>query len=315
MNIDSILNKTIKYLFITILSITVLIVSFFVFPPVYADNSITVISVDYYSSDQNASSIRSNGILAFNTSGNSDNYNDVYALAYSLTESITGTQGVYFVYNNSVYFAHVPQYNSQDVFLPIRLRTSYGSGNSVFPSNQAAQSSYNSTYDLGVVHSTPYLSSNAQITSYNLPLYSSLDDALSEASEALSGGSSQDSFDRTITIKPGYVAYIQTDGGTLSLTATFPVYSNFVRPLWNDKVRIAFGGYYSPSSSTVFNDSFGSSIDWLKPAEAPTNILGQTKIGGRVYNAGLPDNGSCVVIYNPAYYLSGRTVDYGTVPS
>lgn len=116
---------------------------------------------------------------------------------------------------------------------------------------------------------------------------------------------------RTITIQPGYVAYIETDGGTLDITAQFPNYSRLWRPLWDSAVQIAFGVFY-PSAGFTFTDNYGSTIDWLIPASAPTNLLGQSKIGARSYTAGLPDNGSNVAIYNPAYSgVSSNSNSYG----
>lgn len=275
MSFNNFLNKSIYILLAVLLCIAIFIGSFFFNPFSFADDSLVSVLPVYSGSIDNTALI-SNGVLVGSYITNryylSNNSSDPTYIFYSLADNKVV---VFSASNCSIYY-----------------NTSSSNYTSVSLSDRST------TYN-GYKYSFAPLS-NLPISSWDSLLLNQFSDIQTGIDSILSSVSSV-SYDRTITIKPGYVAYVETDGGTLDLTATFPILSNFSRPLWNDHVRIAFGGYYAPSSGTIFNDSFGSSIDWLKPASAPTNILGKTYIGGRSFDAGLPSDGSSVVIYNPAY--------------
>lgn len=275
MSFNNFLNKSIYILLAVLLCIAIFIGSFFFNPFSFAEPLSSFLSGSYLSFDDS-----SNTLVLSNTS------NQVCYL-YS-TDSVTYSS-ITFNFSYSYSSSTSPTVRLFSNQQPLGTKTFSFKGSN----------SYSFTFEFTPNDSSNYFGFYSD--SYNSNSTIVFDSIIVDDINILSSSSSSSSFDRTITIKPGYVAYVETDGGTLDLTATFPILSNFSRPLWNDHVRIAFGGYYAPSSGTIFNDSFGSSIDWLKPASAPTNILGKTYIGGRSFDAGLPSDGSSVVIYNPAY--------------
>lgn len=183
-------------------------------------------------------------------------------------------------------------------------------GNSTFMINVKGNGSGNLQPSFSDTYNLYYCTSNRSFPyeeNILIPVYSDIEAGLNELNEYISHGTSYESFHRIVTIQPGYVAYIETDGGTLDLRAQFSVKSNIVRPFWRDGVRIKFGGEYTPESGMIFDSSFGNSIDWLKSAQGQ-DLFGATNLGGKQFNAGLPDDGSCVVIYNPAFMPIANTL-------
>lgn len=286
-------NKTIKLLLVALLCVMLTIITIFVFPPSYADgvDEIPLISTTpttFYEGTYIISNKSVSGyyLQYFDSANDAPVYvclvadGDYYSPCFFTLSSNEGKYG-------TVYYRDAGAYG--------------GWSNYRLPIN-------NTLGDYLYVTLTALHIASANVSTATIPYFDTVSDAISalEASNIFSA-------ERTITIQPGYVAYIETYGGTLDIIAQFPNLSRLSRPLWENSVQIAFGVYApAPGHSFTFTSNFGSSIDWLIPASAPTNLLGQSKIGGRQYNAGLPDNGSSVAIYNPAYSgLSSNTNDYG----
>lgn len=134
---------------------------------------------------------------------------------------------------------------------------------------------------------------------YNIPVFETLEDGLSAFSDFLS--SSSGSFwsgSATVSVEAGCVAYILVDGGTATLTTTFPELSKLSRPLWTSGSTYSFENDL-PSSGKVFSSTSGTLIDWLIPASAKTDLLGRSYLGGRPLSD-LP-SGQFLVVYNPVY--------------
>lgn len=228
------------------------------------------------------------------------NTNDTYLIPNNITN---GEYYAFIGYINGLYNVYICSKNNFENSI-FTLKVGNNSTSSSTPS-------YSSSYDI-------YYTSIQRRVNYSeyfrLPVFTSLNEAFESVNEYINHGTTYESFHRIITIQPGYVAYIETNGGTLDLRAQFSVKSNIVRPFWRDGVRIKFGGEYTPESGMIFDSSFGNSIDWLKSAQGQ-NFLGFTNYGGKQFEAGLPNDGSCVVIYNPAFMPIDNSVgsDSGTI--
>ena len=277
MDINSVLDRLIKILLVFVICISLTIFAIFVFPPVYAYNDFSEFIAPVSSTPTDDFGVN----LQFTK----------YGVPYNIhiTSSLNDTY--YFVVdvgNNSLlYFVNTAQFTLYS--------KSFGSSN-ITPNNANLDGSYN-LYVLHYGQSFP-------IDSYTLDalVFSSLDDALASFQDFLDNPP-QLSFDSTITVEPGYVAYCVCEGGSVVLNTIMPLNSNLNiagKPKWDSMARIAFG-VQRPLSGTVLTDSFGSLINWQKNGTGPSNILGMTKYAQAIYND-LPADGSFVAIYNPAYY-------------
>ena len=160
--------------------------------------------------------------------------------------------------------------------------------------------SYDTTYDFTYRnYSSQGTNANATLNS-GLTRFSSKElffDAVNTYLEGSSGSGSW-SGSATVSVEAGCVAYILVDGGTASLTTTFPELSKLSRPLWTSGSTYSFENDL-PSSGKVFSSTSGTLIDWLIPAGAKTDLLGRTYQAGRPLSD-LP-SGQYLVVYNPVY--------------
>lgn len=142
---------------------------------------------------------------------------------------------------------------------------------------------------------------NTELSSWIEP-YASVDDAVSALAYGIEFGFEDEgsfwSGSATVSVEAGCVAYILVDGGTATLTTTFPELSKLSRPLWTSGSTYSFENDL-PSSGKVFSSTSGTLIDWLIPASAKTDLLGRSYQGGRPLSD-LP-SGQYLVVYNPVY--------------
>lgn len=297
---DRFLNTTIKTLLVVILCIMLTIGLMFALP-VYAEDSQSIYKLEYISPTPSP---------YYNTL-NEASY-AMYSNRYLSAFKTSAGQDIDF------YLFHVGNYIyiccSSDIDLDFSSNTALAQVYTKFDTSvlfTGNTAGFVSQYGLYVVS---YEYSSFPYYTFYCPTYSSASEGYQAVADAIASSGTV-AFDRTITIKPGYVAYVRTAGGTLDLVAQFHEYSKWSRPLWDNDVRISFSGGLVPTSGTVFNTGFGSPVDWLKVASAPSNALGQTMVGGRFYDSGLPDAGEnkCVVIYNPTYNNAGSIIGRGTI--
>lgn len=241
----------------------------------------SLVELPIYSSGMSAD----NGIL-LNQSGSSNN------TSYASTKDDT-------------FLFFLPNSNSPDTYYTIGMICS-GSG----------ISAYSNTYYNNSWHSWTSINTNNQqydsefgfyfltlgaaqisIVNSSIPYYTTSKAAIEATFNSLTGGGSW-SGSATVSVEAGCVAYILVDGGTATLSTTFPELSKLSRPLWTSGSTYSFENDL-PSSGKVFSSSSGTLIDWLIPASAKTDLLGRSYQGGRPLSD-LP-SGQYLVVYNPVY--------------
>lgn len=160
-------------------------------------------------------------------------------------------------------------------------------------------STYSSDYQLYSTYFAP-----GTFTDVSIPLYSSLDSALSDLRDFIDNGgggsSSSDPYDLDYSLPPGNVAFIEltSDSSGLILTTDMPTLSNLFGSAWSNVSQMYGYSNSLPTSGTSFNTSGLSTIDWSKAA--PFNVLGQSKNAAKILS--VSTSNTYLVIYNPLYF-------------
>lgn len=280
--IDIMLNKTIKYLSITIICIMLIIASIFIFPCSFAD---TVEFLEISTTEDFISNPTINYSEVYYTAS-VDIYpvSDVEGVFCFMVSSPSGSNTKHTLYYESSREFRYNQYNGSIWQLTTATATLKETGYYEYVTS---------------VYSGPNYGSK---TFHNINEFETYQDGIDALSTYLSGNANIDVGYKTVVCEPGYAVYILTNGGSAELTTTFSTYNNIFTGGWGRSTtqRIGISETRVPSSGYVFGANTGTLIPWTKLTTADTNKLGQTKVGHFIYN-NCPDNGSYLVIYNPAY--------------
>lgn len=298
-NIDNFLNKAIKTLLVTLISVMLTIGFLFITPvSVHAYSLSDLVSMGFDMSAPTGGSATS-GSLTFSSGGQ-----------FSFTHSNMTPSSISF----DLGIASIDSNRRIDV----TCNTGFSNYTSVSSSNTSDFTVYNNrairstiggeaythcefTFPDDVNLSTTQINFRLTDTSYSTAKSGSC--VLYVTNISVNGVSSDiaDKGQKEFDIPPGYAYYILTNGGSAVLTTKFSVYNNFFTGTWTGaNQRIGISETRVPSSGYTFGSNTGSLIPWSKLSTADSNIIGQTYYAQFIYTD-CPDNGNYLVIYNPVY--------------
>jgi len=294
---NKVVNKTIKYLVISILIITVFIISLFIIPPVYA------ISTDdfevIYKSSTSSSSTYQEGYTFFRYP-TASRYSSI-----CLLQDLTDLPVYMFAINNT-------QANTRRIIIsvPIDKLNSYPSGDFIYigqpnGGTYLRTSNFNLSNDNYKYYSYT-LSYSAEIpVELYCPSYDTVDEGFVALDEFINGPSGPSLYEG-INIPVGYIARIRVQNGS-SFTMLTTMGTDNIAFTDNWVYNSQWYKFNDSSDPTTVMQTSGITIPWTRYGN--TNILGQTNKAQYTITSTV---GSYVWIYNPAYMVGQNADLYDT---